>query len=186
MTPGIGRIAGVVLAGGRSTRFGSDKAEQLYRGRKLIDWSLDALRPHAEILFVAGRDYPPYASVADRPHAGLGPLGGIAGALGAAQAGSCSHLLSLPCDTPHIPDGLLAALCRREGGAYVASCPVIGLWPASLASPLERHLADGGPRAIRAWAEIAGIAPIDSFAPIANVNSVADLADLTKAWSARP
>lgn len=175
------RIAGVVLAGGRSTRFGSDKAEQLFRGRKLIDWSLDALRPHAEILFIAGRDHPPHARVADRPHPGLGPLGGIAGALAAAQAAGCSHLLSLPCDTPLLPDGLLQELCRHEDGAYAASCPVIGLWPAALASGLERHLAAGGMRAVRGWAETAGIAPLDGFGPIANINSAADLAGLIDA-----
>ena len=175
------RIAGVVLAGGQSTRFGSDKAEQHFRGRRLIDWSLAALAPYAEILFVAGRDYPPYASVADRPRPGLGPLGGIAGALAAAQGKDCTHLLSLPCDTPLLPDGLLAALRGHADGAYVASCPVIGLWPTRLAGSLEQHLANDGPRAIRAWAEAAGIAPLDGFPPIANVNSVADLADLAKA-----
>lgn len=174
------RIAGIVLAGGQSRRFGSDKAEQRYRGRKLIDWSLDALKPFAEILLVSGHAHPCHESIADRPRAGLGPLGGLAGGLHAARARGCSHLLSLPCDTPELPEGMLAALCRSDGPAYVASCPVIGLWPVDLGVPLERHLADGGPLAARAWAEAIGAAPLRGFDAIANINRAADLADLER------
>ncbi|WP_081798910.1 MULTISPECIES: molybdenum cofactor guanylyltransferase [Novosphingobium] len=75
------RIAGVVLAGGRSLRCGRDKAEELFEGRKLVDRAIDLLRPHCDTLLIAGRSHPLCRSVADRPWPGIGPLGGIAGAL---------------------------------------------------------------------------------------------------------
>lgn len=170
-------IAGVVLAGGLSQRFGADKAAALYRGRPLIDWSIEALTPYCETVLVSGREHPAHASVADRPHPGLGPLGGIAGALFAARERGCQHVLSMPCDTPEVPSDLLHALVEAGRPAYAAACPVIGLWPVLLAETLEKHLADDGPRSVRRWAEIAGIEAIES-PPIPNVNTLADLQQL--------
>lgn len=172
------RIAGVVLAGGQSRRFGSDKAEENFGGRSLLDWSLAALAPHVELLLVSGRPHPRHLTVADRPAAGLGPLGGLAGALAAAQDRQFTHLLSLPCDTPRLPHGLLDALQTHPEGCFAASCPVIGFWPTRLGAELETHLAAGGPRSMRAWTQAAGIMPLDWTGDIPNINSPVDLADL--------
>ncbi|NIJ36109.1 molybdopterin-guanine dinucleotide biosynthesis protein A [Sphingopyxis panaciterrae] len=172
------RIAGVVLAGGRSQRFGRDKAEQRYGDRKLIDWSIAALQPLVGTVFVSGRDYPPFVSVADRPEPGMGPLGGIAGAMAAAKAAGYTHLLSLPCDTPDVAPDQLAQLCKSPDSAYLAACPVIGLWPADQAEKLAEHLAGGGRRSVRAWADAQGAAAIDGD-DIANINSVEDLERLS-------
>lgn len=168
------RIAGVVLAGGRSERFGRDKAAEVYGDRKLIDWSIAALRPLVDMVFVSGRDYPPHVSAPDRPGVGMGPLGGIAGAMFAAKAAGCTHLLSLPCDTPDVPPDQLARLCEAGDNAYLAACPVIGLWPTDQAERLERHLAGGGRRSVRAWGDAQGATAIDGD-DIANINSIADL-----------
>ncbi|WP_422060696.1 molybdenum cofactor guanylyltransferase [Sphingopyxis sp.] len=173
MTDAAKRIAGVVLAGGRSARFGSDKADALYRGRTLIDWSIAALEPHCEAIFVSGRDHPALTGVADRPKSGLGPLGGLAGAMQAAEASGFTHILSLPCDTPEVPSSLLERLVLVDG-AYVTSCPVIGIWPTRLGESLEAWLAGDHPRAVRAWAEAHDFAAIDAE-PILNINQVVDL-----------
>lgn len=172
MTPK--RIAGVVLAGGQSERFGRDKAEAVYGDRKLIDWSIATLRPFVETIFIAGRDYPPYPSAPDRPGPGLGPLGGLAGAMAAARARGFTHLLSLPCDTPHAPADQLAQLCDATDSAYLTACPVIGLWPTEQADRLEHHLAGGGRRSVRAWGGAQGAVAIDGE-EIANINSIEDL-----------
>ena len=60
----------------------------------------------------------------------MGPLGGLAGAMQAAKAAGFTHLLSLPCDTPELPAGLIERLTQSNEGAYVAGCPVIvsGCW----------------------------------------------------------
>ncbi len=80
------RVLGAILGGGRSSRFGSDKALATLDGRALIDRVAAALAPQVDALIVVGRDHPGLTAVADRPAPDLGPLGGIAGALHYAAA----------------------------------------------------------------------------------------------------
>lgn len=169
------RIAGVVLAGGESRRFGRDKAEEFYCGRKLIDWSIAALAPHCDLILVSGHAHADHDSVADAPTPGLGPLGGLAGAMHAAAAKGYSHILTLPCDTPHVPDALLERMRRSERGAYLISCPVIGFWPVDDADRLAAHLLSGASRAVRAWTDICGGEAVESDLAIANINHVEDI-----------
>lgn len=171
-------LAGVVLAGGASARFGRDKAKEVWRGRTLLDWSITALDPLCDTVFVAGRDHPEFASVADRPCAGLGPLGGLAGALTAARDKGYDRLLSLPCDTPHVPRDLLARLASSQSAAFIASCPVIGLWPTADADRLAAWLAEHGAGSARAWTAMIGAEPVETGQPIANINRPDDLAKL--------
>jgi molybdopterin-guanine dinucleotide biosynthesis protein A len=170
-------LAGVVLAGGASSRFGRDKAEEIYAGRKLIDWSIAALAPLCGVVFVSGHTRPSHESVPDRPRTGLGPLGGLAGALTAARDAGYERLLSLPCDTPQLPEGLLERLCRSDGAVFALSCPVIGIWSSADADRLAAWLEDDGPRAVRAWAEAIGAQAVESDA-IVNINRVQDMEKL--------
>jgi len=171
-------LAGVVLAGGASSRFGRDKADEVWRGRPLLDWSIAALDPLCHKVFVSGRDHPEFASVADRPRAGLGPLGGLAGALTAARDRGYGRLLSLPCDTPHVPSDLLAHLAASRSAVFVAACPVIGLWPTADADRLAAWLVKSGAGSMRAWTAVIGAEPVEIDHPIANINRPDDLAAL--------
>lgn len=175
----VERIAGVVLAGGKSQRFGRDKADEPYRGRKLIDWSVAALEPHCDTILVSGHTHPHLDTVPDSPAPGLGPLGGLAGAMRAAQARGYSHILTLPCDTPHVPDVLLTRLRMAEHGAFLPACPVIGFWPVDGAGRLEALLLDkDASHAVRAWTDIFGGEAVESDVAIANINRAEDLAGL--------
>ena len=49
------QILGVVLAGGRSLRFGSDKALASFEGKSLIDRAIEAVAPYCADIVVAGR-----------------------------------------------------------------------------------------------------------------------------------
>lgn len=166
------RILGAVLAGGRSSRFGSDKAAALFAGRPLIDHAADALRPWVDAVVVIGGDRP--GAVPDRPRPDLGPLGGLAGALAHARDTGFDTVLTLACDTPHLPDGLLAELTRSAPSVCVDS-PTIGYWPASLADTLIAYLADAEDRSVRGWARRCDARPVVAAGRIANVNTPADL-----------
>ncbi len=49
--------SGVVLAGGRSSRFGRDKALHVYRGKPLLQWVLESLESADERIIIANRAY---------------------------------------------------------------------------------------------------------------------------------
>ncbi len=168
-------IAGVVLAGGRSRRFGSDKAVALHRGRPLIDWAIAALKPFAGVILIAGRHYADNLAAPDHPRDGLGPLGGLAGAMRIAAEHGCTHILTLPCDTPDLPPGLLTELCGRPVATYVAGCPVIGIWQTSHLPRLEAYLANDGDLSMRAWCETINADALEGFGEIINVNRRSDL-----------
>jgi molybdopterin-guanine dinucleotide biosynthesis protein A len=173
------RIAGAILAGGQSRRFGSDKALAPFDGRALIDHVAAGLAVQSEALIVVGRVHGGLTSVADRPRAGLGPLGGLAGALHWARANGFAAVLSAPCDAPMLP-GDLATRLAGESPAYVAGLPVIGWWPARLTDELDRWLAEDRSRAMRHWAAAAGARRVVLDVLPANVNTAEDLAALRR------
>ncbi|WP_288936288.1 molybdenum cofactor guanylyltransferase [uncultured Sphingomonas sp.] len=164
-------ILGAILAGGQASRFGSDKAAALFAGRRLIDHVRTALVAHVSTIVVVGRA----EGIADFPRPGLGPLGGIAGAMRHASRHGFTDVLTMPCDTPFPPPSLLEALLRRSP-SYCVDVPVIGLWPAAVADDLCGRLTRGdGDRSVRRWARDIGALPIAAPAPIANINAPEDL-----------
>jgi molybdopterin-guanine dinucleotide biosynthesis protein A len=78
-------ITGAVLAGGKSLRFGKNKALQQFRGKRLLDLAIESLRPFCDPVMVVVNEIEPYLDtgvmmVSDIiPH--QGPLGGIYTAL---------------------------------------------------------------------------------------------------------
>jgi molybdopterin-guanine dinucleotide biosynthesis protein A len=165
-------VLGAVLTGGRSSRFGSDKARADWRGATLADHAAEAIRPHVDaVVRVGGAD-----GVPDRPRAGLGPLGGIAGALDHAATHGFGTVLTIGCDMPRVPQGLVKALLRRAP-AYCADAPVLGHWSAALGAQLMAH-AEGEDRSVIRWARSIGALPIVPAEPPANVNTPEDLATL--------
>ena len=170
-------ILGAIIAGGASSRFGSDKALALLDGQPLIAHAIAAVVPFVDRIVVCGREWGDLPSLADRPVAGLGPLGGIAAALGHAQAAGYAHVLTIGCDMPRAPVELIAALLRRAP-AYCTDAPVLGHWPAALGAQLMAFLS-GNDRSVRRWARSVGALPVASPVPLANVNTRADLDALT-------
>ena len=93
-------VLGVVLAGGQSTRFGSDKALAEWRGQTLLDRAVATLAQQCDAVIVAGRAEAPAPIVPDRPRPGMGPLAGLNGALHHALAHGYDAVLSVPVDRP--------------------------------------------------------------------------------------
>lgn len=141
----------------------------MLHGRALIDHALEQLSPHVEALAVVGRDMPGTLFVADWPEPGLGPLGGLAGALRHAAAHGFDAVLSCGVDCPDFPAELL-----RRAPCYLAEQPVIGLWPASAAEDIARFIAGTARHSVRDFAAAIGAVPI-ATGPLPNINTVADL-----------
>lgn len=172
------RVLGAVLAGGASRRFGSDKAMALHDGRALIDHAIARLSEVVDALVVCGGQRPGYHAIADEPVPGLGPLGGLCGAMTYAAANRFDAVLTIPCDTPDLPAEALRALIATDHAAYLAELPVAGYWPIALHADLAEHLA-GDDLSMRGWARRCG-AVATASPVIANINNPSDLARLTE------
>ena len=169
-------ILGCVLAGGLSTRFGSDKALAELDGQTLIARAVDALSGWCEHVVVAGRETAPAPTPPDWPRPGMGPLAGIAAALHMAQARGYASVLTCGVDSALLPDQMLELLF--PGPSYLAGQPVIGLWPISTANALDTILTTPGRHSMRQFAEAVGARPVQTAADPANINTPADLAAL--------
>ena len=166
-------ILGVVLAGGKSTRFGSDKALAELGGRTLIARAVDALSLWCEYVIVVGRETAPAPTLPDWPRPGMGPLAGLASALHLARDEGYQAVLSCGVDSAGLPDDLLTLLSPAP--AYLADQPVIGLWPASASPVLDALLESDARHSMRAFAEAIGAKPVKSASKPANINTPADL-----------
>ena len=169
---------GAVIAGGRSTRFGSDKAGALWRGLPLIDHAIGALRPFVDELVVCGRGHGDLPMIPDRPAPDMGPLGGICAALRHAEGRGHAAVLTVGCDTPLLPPALFERLIAASAPAYVTQLPLIGCWPVGLAAGLDAFLAEDRKHAIRSWAASVGAEAID-WPGLANINAPEDLRTLS-------
>lgn len=168
------RTLGAVLAGGRSSRFGSDKAEAVVGGRTLLAHAIDALRAQCDDVVVVGRVTSTTVAIPDWPEPGLGPLGGLAGALIHAHEHGFGQVLSAPVDCLALPATLVAVLAPAP--ACLAAMPVIGLWPVVATRLLQDMLRSEGSRAMRRFAAAIGARTVDGVGDIANFNTPADLA----------
>lgn len=106
-----------VLAGGRSSRFGRDKARAPYFGRPLLGRVLASLADADERLIVGERRYPQFARAHDARQVGDiiasgGPLSGLHAALTRARH---PWVAVAACDLPHLTPDYWRVLLARAG-----------------------------------------------------------------------
>jgi len=156
-------ITAVILAAGAGRRMGGeDKGMMLLNGRPLIAHVLERLAPQCDkVLLNINRNREAYAAfgcplLEDTLPGGLGPLAGLLSAL---EHSDSDYVLSVPCDTPHLPTDLVARLFAslQQNGADVCTVddgerlhPVILLVRRSLRDDLRHYLESGG-RKVHDW-----------------------------------
>lgn len=154
-------LTGLILAGGQGRRMGGvDKGLVPFGERPLVAHVRERLAGRvAELLINANRSHAAYDELADRivedAEGGYqGPLMGIYSGLLAAHT---PWLLVVPCDTPALPEDLVARLVAGIGEADIAVAgdgqrlhPVVALVRTSLAEDLGQALA-AGERKIDRW-----------------------------------
>lgn len=116
MTQQIAQVAGVVLAGGKSSRFGSNKALALHQGAALIESvtrRLAGLFPETLLITNTPEDYAflGWPMAGDQYH-NCGPLAGIHAAL---RAISQPRAFVCGCDMPLLNPELIRFLCELPG-----------------------------------------------------------------------
>jgi len=154
MKTGLPRFPGrsaAILAGGRSTRMGTNKALLEVGGSDMVGRTAGLLRPLVDDLFLVADDPAPFAGlglpVLPDVHRGCGALGGIHAALTHA-----AHPLVLcaACDMPHIGPGVLELLLGSAGPDDDALIPHTGAGAEPLLAVYARGALPAIERAIAA------------------------------------
>ena len=119
--------AAIILAGGQSLRFGSDKALQTLSGRQLIRHVVErVLAVTREVVVVVGRgdpkaEYykalPTSVRVVNDDLEGKNPMIGIVSGLAATES---DYAAILACDVPFVNSGVIELLFRRASNADAA------------------------------------------------------------------
>jgi molybdenum cofactor guanylyltransferase len=188
-------VVGVVIAGGRSLRFGGEKAIAPFAGRPLLLWAAARMAPVCSRVAVNARPESGAAALAaaeglllltDAQADPLGPLSGVKVGLGWAQQQGATLLAVSPCDAPLLPEDLYQRLLAAAGaGAAMAVTvegrqPLCSIWPVS-ALPAVTAALDGGAHP-PTWSllEAAGAVKVhfDRAEDFANLNTREDLARL--------
>jgi molybdopterin-guanine dinucleotide biosynthesis protein A len=153
-----GSVVGLVLAGGRSVRFGGEKAVALLDGRPLLEWAAQRLESVCLSVAINVRMGTEAEAVAkalalptlyDEPGDASGPLAGVKAGLIWAEEQGARMLAVSPCDAPLLPDDLYVRLLERaDGGAAMAETsdgrqPLCAIWPVA-ALPTVREALSGG------------------------------------------
>ncbi|MDD6378542.1 MAG: molybdenum cofactor guanylyltransferase [Prevotella sp.] len=117
-------LNGAVLAGGRSSRFGSNKALFAPDGETLINKAVDMLRPLVKEVVVSAShaNAGAYAflglDIVEDQHSDCGPLGGLEALL---DRCSTRWLLILTCDMPCVDSDMLRTMIdhvKQSGGSF--------------------------------------------------------------------
>lgn len=186
-------ITTVILAGGLGKRIGGDKGLQQLHGRALIEWVLDTVDKQCEeVLLNVNGEHGAYARfgrriIADDTPGWVGPLAGLQSALRYARH---DWVACVPCDTPFLPDDLLARLFAAasmdatETAVVVAEGkrqPTIALYHKNVLPGLDIYLASGG-RKIKDWQDTLHLSEVvfDNATAFTNINSLDDLSQVNQ------
>jgi molybdopterin-guanine dinucleotide biosynthesis protein A len=148
--------SGLILAGGRSSRMGVDKASLVLGGTTMLQRSADRLSPSVDELVVVGapgRVLPDVSTrlplrIVEDPVEGEGPLVGIAAGL-AACTGDVAVVVAV--DMPFVETSLVAALLERLAPPHRwvlpfadgRPQPLCSAFAASALAEIREHLESG-------------------------------------------
>ena len=186
------KVCAVIVAGGRSSRMGREKALELIRGRRIIDRIVACLATQvSDITLNANGDVERFRATGLRIIRDLRPdistpLAGLHASFAQASDRGFDAVLTVPSDTPFLPVDLLPRLlATRQPAAIAASATqqhyLTGLWSTALLPDLSSALEAARPPRMQDWARMCGAAvvdwPAEPYDPFFNVNTPEDLAE---------
>lgn len=190
-------VSAVILAGGRSRRFGSDKTVATLDGRRVLDLVVEAAGQHADEVLVIGPWAPDGTEHILETDRSLGPLNALAFALGQVRN---PRALVLGGDHPLLSQALLSGLAQGGHGfdAVVPRLadraqPLVACYRTELAIT-ARSLVESGERRLMAlldiidvrWMEEAEWRGLDPAGlSFMDVDSREDLEEIRQAWELR-
>ena len=185
-------ILGVVLAGGKSKRFGQDKSQVKLGDKTLLEHTLSKLHlKFNKIVIVANKNINNnYAIINDCIEGQLGPLVGVLSAMKWIEKNNFSYnwIASFPCDTPFfnisIIDKFIEASKLNDSLLYFVKSEekrhnIFGFWSLKLIGTLQKDIIENNYRKVEEWANKIGVKTIDvsydDIDPFFNINTKEDL-----------
>jgi molybdopterin-guanine dinucleotide biosynthesis protein A len=151
----MSNTAGIVLAGGRSSRMGTPKAALEWHGSTLLRRTAGILARVADGPVVVVRapgqslpELPQAVEVVDDPREGLGPVQGLAAGL-AAVASRAEFAFVCSTDLPFLHPAFARRVLRAVAGGADVGLPVAGGYPQPLAAAYRTGLAPVAERLVR-------------------------------------
>ena len=190
-------ILGVVLAGGKSKRFGEDKSTIKLNDKTLIEHTLDKIKSKLNKIIIVSNDkvLKNYITINDCIDGQLGPLVGVLSAMKWIKDNNYSYnwIITFPCDTPFfnisIIDKFIEATKLNDSLLYFVKSEkkrhnIFGLWSIKLIETLEKDIIENNHRKVEKWANKIGVKTInisyDNIDPFFNINTREDLAEAEK------
>ena len=190
-------ILGVVLAGGKSKRFGEDKSEVKLGDKTLLEHTLDKIKSKFNTIIIVSNNkiIKNYITIKDCIEGQLGPLVGALSAMKWIKKNNYSYnwIITFPCDTPFfnisIIDKFIKVSKLNDSLLYFAKSAekrhnVFGLWSVKLIETLEKDIIENNHRKVEKWANKIGVKtinmPYDNIDPFFNINTKDDLAEAEK------
>jgi len=184
------QVTGIILAGGKSSRMGTEKGLQQLAGKSLISYAIEALTGICSEIIISASSGK-YAElglkvVADE-FPDIGPMGGIFSCL---KQSSTENNLVLSCDLPFVSEKLLSYLLENSTGFQAAIPwegaqhyePLCGFYRSSLLNKMNSYILKGNYKLPDLFEEISinklNINNFDIFGEnlFFNINSKHDLA----------
>ena len=169
-------ILGVILAGGKSSRFGSNKSLSNLSNTKLIDHVIYKIDKYFnEILIVSNDknliiDHPKIKIIKDCIDGHLGPLVGVLSAIKFAKKNKhYNWIMTFPCDTPFFDEIIIEKMMEKTISAkekiyFIKDRQqrhnIFGMWSLSLEKTLEQDI-NNNFRKVDLWADKIGCSLIE-------------------------
>ena len=194
-------ILAVVLAGGKSKRFGEDKNQAKLGGITLLEHVLKKVTPKFnKTLIISNQNLNikkinSITIVPDCIQENLGPLVGVLTAMKWIKKNNEKYqwIATFPCDTPFFDTSIVDEYKKKinlnESSLYFVKSNekrhnIFGLWSIDLLDTLENDLVKNNFRKVEDWANKIGVKVInikfDKFDPFLNINTKEDLNEAEK------
>lgn len=144
-------VSAVILAGGKSSRMGSDKGLVEINGKPMVEYSIELLEELniPAHISTSNKQYISYGlPVITDDFQDVGPMGGIHAALTSIRA---TVVLFISVDTPFLSEAIISQLLaqRNDKKITVAKCgkntyPLIGVYPTRMVNEVEKYIHSGG------------------------------------------
>ena len=190
----LNNILGVVLAGGKSQRFGRDKSQVKLQGKLLIDYILNEIVNEFNETLIVSNDSINFKkskklSITKDFKLNLGPLGGVLTAMKWIKEKNKKYkwISTFPTDTPFFTKEELKIFYKKininESKLFFIKNQntrhnIFGLWSLDLMEKLEADLLKGE-RKVEVWADSIGVKIVNidykKPDPFFNINTEEDL-----------